>query len=72
MSTTIARLRPLRLLVQTVLRYRKVGRKRCAVRVAREDKVLGARPWLVRPPPRPRPSIWGRTLALQPARSRGR
>ena len=70
MSIVLARLSRLRLLVQTVLTSPKVRRDRRAVRVSRQNKPPGAGLWRSSVQPTLRPSIWGRTSAIQPARSR--
>ena len=72
MSMILARLRRLRLLVQAVLTSPKVRRNRRAVRVSRQDKLPAAGLWRLRRQPTLSPSMWGRGLALQPAKSRRR
>ncbi len=72
MSIILARLRRLRLLVQAALTSPRVRRNRRAVRVSRQDKPPVAGLWRFIGQPTPRPSMWGRALALQPARSRRR
>ncbi len=72
MSIILARLRRLRLLVQAAFTPPKVRRNRHAVRVYRQDRPPGAGLWRFSGPRTLRPSMWGRDLALQPARSRRR
>ena len=72
LSIILARLRRLRLLVQAALTSPRVRRDRRAARVSRQDKPPGAGLWRFSRQPTLRPSMWGRALALQPARSRRR
>ena len=69
MSIILARLRRLRLLVQAALTSPQVRRNRRAVRLSRQIKPSGAGLWRFSGRPTRRRSMWGRTLALQPARS---
>ena len=72
MSTILARLRRLRLLVQAVLTSAKQRRSRRALRVARHNKPPGSGTLRFSQPTPPLIFVWGRALALQSARARTR
>ena len=72
MSSILARLNRLRLLVQAALTSPRVRRNSHGVRVSRQTRPSDAAAWRFVGPPMSLPSLWGRASSLQPARSRNR
>ena len=72
MSTILARLCRLGLLVQAALTSPKLRRNRRALRVVRHNRPSGSGTLQFSAPTLPLTFVWGRALALQPARARTR